>query len=96
MLQQVNNGFLQLKTSLCKIEKVNKKPKTVLTKGVRFRFGLVELRGIEPLSKEDLPLLSTYLSDIDCPVKLLIRKFFYGKPLNMIGFKGIDPKSSSH
>ena len=27
-----------------------KKPKTILTKGVRFRFGLVELRGFEPLT----------------------------------------------
>ena len=29
---------------------VKKKPKTVLTKGVRFRFGLVEMRGVEPLT----------------------------------------------
>ena len=29
-----------------------KKPKTVLAKGVRFRFRVVELRGVEPLSEK--------------------------------------------
>ena len=37
-----------IRVGLQQKKKKKKKPKTVLSKGVRFRFGLVELRGFVP------------------------------------------------